>query len=118
MVRCADPYHAIAVAGHTSLQDARPRGYTAGENAVLGGPMIADGLEHEEQQDGFGVGIPVFLGLWLICAVAAALIWQGLVNDTPGHNNFSAVATLVLGLGFGFAGAGLVALAVYIVRKP
>ena len=80
--------------------------------------MISNGYEQDEQLDGFGVGIPTFLGVWLVCAIGAALIWQSLVNDTPGHNAFSAVATIVLGVGFGFAGAGLVALAVHIARRP
>lgn len=80
--------------------------------------MVSDGNEHGERWDGFGVSMPVFLGLWLICAIVAAFIWQSLVNDTPGHNAFSALATIVLGAGFGFAGAGLAAIAVHIARNP
>ena len=64
--------------------------------------------------------LPIFFGVWLVCAVIAGLVWQNLVDNTlaqiPLSLSFSAL--LVLSAGFGMAGAGLVSLAVDIVRRP
>jgi hypothetical protein len=74
--------------------------------------------ERETETYGFGVSIPILLGIWLVCAVIAGLVWQNLVSNTPGAVSISPVAMIVLSAGFGFAGAGLTCLAVDIIRKP
>jgi hypothetical protein len=77
-------------------------------------------VEQERERDtaGFGVSIPVLLGIWAVCAIIAGLVWQNLVSTTPGAAGLSTSAMIILSLGFGFAGAGLVCLAIDIVRKP
>lgn len=71
------------------------------------------------EPEGFGVTMPVFLGIWLICAIIAGLVWQNLVNNTLGSNLvITFPAMIVLSLSFGIAGAGLVAMLVDIFRRP
>lgn len=73
-----------------------------------------------DQAGGFGVTMPVFLGIWLVCAIIAGISWQNLVDNTPavGKLTISFPAMLVLSLSFGLAGAGLVAMAIDIARRP
>ena len=66
-----------------------------------------------------GVSMPVFLGIWLVCAVIAGLIWENLVSGTPASSALVITfpALLVLSLSFGIAGAGLAAAAIGIFRR-
>ena len=77
-------------------------------------------IEGEEPQDaGFGMSMPVFLVLWLVCAIAAGISWQNLVDNTPASTplHLSFPALLVLSASFGLPVAGLIAVAVAIVRR-
>jgi len=69
---------------------------------------------------GVAFTFPIFLGVWLVCAVVAGLIWQNLVDNTLAQTPLSLPisALVVLSAGFGLAGAGLVGVAVDIVRRP
>ncbi|HVC83381.1 MAG TPA: hypothetical protein VNL35_23055 [Chloroflexota bacterium] len=69
---------------------------------------------------GFGISMPVFLGIWLVCAVLAGLDWQNLVTNTSltGKLTITFPAMMVLSLSFGLAGAALIAVAVGIFRRP
>jgi hypothetical protein len=68
---------------------------------------------------GLGVSMPVFLGIWLVCAVIAGIIWENLVSGTPASTplTISFPALIVVSLSFGIAGAGLAAAAVGIFRR-
>jgi hypothetical protein len=64
--------------------------------------------------------MPVFLGIWLVCAVLAGISWQNLVSNTLASNgalSISFPALLVLSVSFGLPGAGLVCFAISIVRN-
>ncbi|MGH2410677.1 MAG: hypothetical protein ACRDGS_09950, partial [Chloroflexota bacterium] len=76
--------------------------------------------EPVQDSSGFGFSMPVFLGIWLICAVLAGLDWQNLVTNTSltSKLTISFPAMMVLSLSFGLAGAALVAAAVGIIRRP
>lgn len=67
---------------------------------------------------GFGIAMPVFLGIWLVCSVIAGLIWQNLVSTSPGMGPLTFPATIVLSLSFGVAGAGLACVAIGLFRQP
>ncbi|MGH2390347.1 MAG: hypothetical protein ACRDIE_19270 [Chloroflexota bacterium] len=73
--------------------------------------------EFSQGNSSFGVSMPVFLGIWLVCAVIAGLIWENLVNGTPGTLVITVPALIVVSLSFGIAGAGLAAAAVGIFRR-
>jgi hypothetical protein len=75
-------------------------------------------VEREVDTAGFGMSMPVLLGIWAVCAIIAGAIWQNLVSNTLGAQGISTTAMIILSLGFGFAGAGLVCVAVDIVRRP
>jgi hypothetical protein len=76
--------------------------------------------QREEQPGSFGVTMPLFLIIWLVCAVIAGISWQNLVDNTPavGKLSISFPAMIVLSLSFGLPGAGLVAMALDIIRRP
>lgn len=74
-------------------------------------------VEREAETAGFGVSMPILLGVWVVCAIIAGAIWQNLVSTTPGAQSISGIALLILSLGFGFAGVGVVCTAVDIIRK-
>ena len=77
-------------------------------------------IEVEEPQDaGLGMSLPMFLILWLVCAIAAGISWQNLVDNTPASTplHISFPALLVLSISFGLPVAGLVAMAVNIFRR-
>jgi hypothetical protein len=77
-------------------------------------------IEVEEAQDaGLGMSLPVFLVLWLVCAIAAGISWQNLVDNTPATTplHLSVPALLVLSISFGLPTAGLIAMAVAIFRR-
>jgi hypothetical protein len=62
----------------------------------------------------------VFLVVWLVCAVLAAISWDNLVTSTPAANgqlSISFLQLVVLGASFGLPGAGLVSFAVGIIRN-
>ena len=79
---------------------------------------------HRQQREGqpgsFGVTMPVFFAIWLVCAIVAGISWQNLVDNTliVGKTGISFPAMLVLSLGFGLPGAGLICMAVDIIRRP
>ncbi|HVA89630.1 MAG TPA: hypothetical protein VNL71_07280 [Chloroflexota bacterium] len=76
--------------------------------------------EPTRDPSGFGISMPVFLGIWLVCAVVAGLDWQNLVAGTSISSKLTITfpAMIVLSLSFGLAGAALVAAAVGIFRRP
>jgi hypothetical protein len=76
--------------------------------------------QREEQPGDFGVTMPVFLGIWLVCAIIAGISWQNLVDNTPavGKLSISFPAMIVLSVGFGLPGAGLVCMALDVFRRP
>ena len=76
--------------------------------------------EQERAPAGAAFTLPIFLGVWLVCAVLAGLVWQNLVDNTLAQTPLSLPlsALLVLSAGFGLAGAGLVSVAADIVRRP
>ncbi|HXT36158.1 MAG TPA: hypothetical protein VN837_11330 [Chloroflexota bacterium] len=76
--------------------------------------------EPTRDSSGFGISMPIFLGIWLICAILAGLDWQNLVTNTSLTSKLTITfpAMLVLSLSFGLAGAALVAAAVGIFRRP
>jgi hypothetical protein len=65
------------------------------------------------------MSIPVFLCIWLVCAIVAGISWENLVTNTaastPLHISFPAL--LILSVSFGLPGAGLIAMAIDIFRK-
>jgi hypothetical protein len=64
--------------------------------------------------------MPVFLVIWLVCAIVAAISWDNLVTTTPAANGqltISFLQLVVLGTSFGLPGAGLVSFAVGIIRN-
>ena len=76
--------------------------------------------EQETAPSGSGFTFPIFLGVWLVCAVIAGLIWQNMVDNTLSQTPLTlpTSALLVLSAGFGLAGAGLASVAVDIARRP
>jgi hypothetical protein len=63
--------------------------------------------------------MPVFLGIWFVCALLAAISWDNLVANTPtvgGNLSIGFTSLVILSATFGLAGAGLVCFAVSIVR--
>ena len=81
---------------------------------------IVNQREGGTEPGGFGVTMPVFLGIWLVCAIVAGLVWQNLVDNTPAVSRLVITfpAMIVLSLSFGIAGAGLVSMAIDIFRRP
>ena len=81
---------------------------------------MVDRRESSPGDAGFGVSIPVFLGIWAVCAVIAGLIWENLVHGTPASSALVLTfpALIVVSLSFGIAGAGLAAAAIGIFRTP
>ncbi|HEY8286661.1 MAG TPA: hypothetical protein VIJ28_19910 [Chloroflexota bacterium] len=76
--------------------------------------------ELAQDSSGFGISMPIFLGIWLVCAVFAGLDWQNLVTNTSltSRLTISFPAMIVLSLSFGLAGAALISAAVGIFRRP
>lgn len=76
-------------------------------------------VESEPQDAGLGMSIPVFLCIWLVCAIVAGISWENLVISTPASTplHISFPALLVLSISFGLPGAGLIAMAIDIFRK-
>jgi hypothetical protein len=76
-------------------------------------------IEREPQESGLGMSIPLFLCIWLVCAIVAGLSWENLVSNTPASTplHMSFPALLVLSVSFGLPGAGLIAMAIDIFRK-
>jgi hypothetical protein len=75
--------------------------------------------DEEPQDAGIGMSAPVFLVLWLVCAIAAGISWENLVGNTPAatplHITFPAL--LVLSVSFGLPSAGLLAMAIDMFRR-
>ncbi len=65
-----------------------------------------------------GLSMPVFLAIWLVCAVVAGISWENLVTNTPAstplHSTF--LARIVLSVSFGLPGAGFISMAVGLFR--
>ena len=77
-------------------------------------------VRREEEIGGFGVTMPVFLGIWLVCALLAGISWSNLVSNTlsVGKLGMTPIALIVLSVSFGLPGAGLVCMAWDIIRRP
>jgi uncharacterized protein (DUF983 family) len=80
--------------------------------------MVNQG-ESSQGDSGLGVSMPVFLGIWLVCAVIAGLVWSNLVSETPASSTLVLTfpALIVVSLTFGIAGAGLAAAAIGVFRS-
>ena len=76
-------------------------------------------MQAEVRRDYGALAMPLqyFLSIWLVCAIAAAFIWDNLIANTPGALSFAVTARILLAIGFGLPGAGLVSLLVGIVRE-
>jgi hypothetical protein len=80
---------------------------------------VVERRDFGQGETGLGVSMPVFLGIWLVCAVIAGIIWESLVSGTPASTPLEITfpALIVVSLSFGIAGAGLAAAAVGIFRR-
>jgi uncharacterized protein (DUF983 family) len=81
---------------------------------------MVDRTDTAQADSGLGVSMPVFLGIWLVCAIIAGAVWSNLVTNTAASSTLVLTfpALIVVSLTFGIAGAGLAAAAVGIFRAP
>jgi len=87
----------------------------------LGARKVMQQRQPVPETNGLGVSLPVFLGIWLVCAVIAGFVWQDLVANTNNQAqqlSISVSAMFVLSITFGLPGAGLVCFAWSILREP